>query len=184
MNNQFEAPQGGDVYWAAGDPRSLASDCMRAVNSFYLFITRYGILDKWKRAYLAYYGMSESGTDTSKLNQGGLNGELYLVKVNHFRSLLTNLLTLTTSQRPALQPKAQNTDAKSLNQTVLARSIIDFYMTEKRLEVKLKKATEFALMAGEVHLLILFFCLSERYVQSLLSYVALSGVLTRSLGII
>lgn len=138
-----------DTYWGAAPPEELTRYLTRKVNDFYSFCTRYSFLDKWKRAYLAYYGISEAGMDSSKLNQAGVNGEEYVIKINHFRSLLQNLLTLTTSQRPALQPKAQNTDSKSMNQTILARSVLDYYLTEKRLEVELKRATELALIAGE-----------------------------------
>lgn len=138
-----------DVYWAAEAPKELTRHLLTKIQEYYDFILRYMILDRWRRSYLAYYGMAECGIDGSKMQQAGNNGELYIVKCNHFRSLLTNLLTLTTSQRPALQPKAENTDSKSLNQTVLARSVLDFYLTEKRLEKELKKATEFALIAGE-----------------------------------
>src|SRR5437588_3913339 len=46
----------------------------------------------------------------------------------------TTLFRSTTSHRPALQPKATNTDSKSMNETVLARTVLDYYMTEKRSE--------------------------------------------------
>jgi hypothetical protein len=136
-------------YWAALPPQDLVRKLIKKVEDYYGFCQSYGITDRWRRSYLAYYGYAESGAESSKLNQAGANGEIYAIKVNHFRSLIQNLLTLTTSQRPALQPKAQNTDSKSLNQTILARSVLDYYMTEKRLEKELKKATEFGLIAGE-----------------------------------
>ena len=138
-----------NIYWASETPENLTRHLLTKIQEYYDFITKYAILDKWKRSYLTYYNLAESGVDGSKLQQAGQNGEIYIVKCNHFRSLLNNLLTLTTAQRPALQPKAQNTDSKSLNQTVLARSVLDYYLTEKRLEKELKKATEFALIAGE-----------------------------------
>src|ERR1041385_2368469 len=105
-----------ETYWASLPPEDLTRKLTAKVTEYYEFCMRYGFLDKWKRAYLAYYGMAEAGTDASKLNQAGQNGEQYIVKVSHLRSLLQNLLTLTTSQRPALQPKAQNTDSKSFIQ--------------------------------------------------------------------
>lgn len=138
-----------DTYWASAAPSDLTKNLLTKIQEYYDFINRYNILDKWRRSYLAYYGMSDSGVDSSKMQQAGTNGELYIVKCNHFRSLLQNLLTLTTSQRPALQPKAENTDSKSLNQTVLARSVLDYYLAEKRLEKELKKAVEFSLIAAE-----------------------------------
>lgn len=139
-----------ETYWAAAPVSDLTMACGKKIQSYYKFCTKFGFTDLWRRSYISYYGQSENGaSSSSRLGQVGTNGEYYTNRVNHFRSLLQNLLTLTTAQRPALQPKAQNTDSKSLNQTVLARSILDYYLTEKRLEKDLKKATEFGLIAGE-----------------------------------
>ena len=136
-------------YFAALPALDLITFLNSKIQEYYDFTLRYRMLDKWKRTYLAYYGMSMTSSDTSKLNQAGVNGEEYILKVNDFRSLLSGLLTMTTSQRPALQPKAMNTDSKSMNQTILARTVLDYYMTEKHLESHLKDAVEFALISGE-----------------------------------
>jgi len=138
-----------DQYWGAASPEDLTRTLSKKIMDFYMFTSKFQFLDKWKRSYLAYYGITQAGMDSSKLNQGGMNGELYVSIPNHYRSLLQNLLTLTTSQRPALQPTAQNTDSKSANQTILARSVLDYYMMEKRLEIELKRATELAIISGE-----------------------------------
>lgn len=138
-----------NTYFANLPIQELITYLNSKIGDYYDFVLKYRFLDKWKRSYLAYYGMSQSGTDSSKLNQAGTNGEEYILKVNDFRSLLLGLLTMTTSQRPALQPKANNTDAKSMNQTILARTVLDYYMTEKHLEDCLKDSAEFALFAGE-----------------------------------
>jgi hypothetical protein len=138
-----------DQYWASLPPDEILSHLFSKQSQYYDYIFRYGILDRWKRCYLAYYGLGESGTDTTRLNQAGTNGELYALKVNHFRSLLQNLLVLITQQPPAIQPKAVNTDSKSLNQTVLARSIIDYYMREQNAERLFNEAAEYSLFAGE-----------------------------------
>lgn len=141
--------QSDDIYFAALPGDQLIPFLNSKIQDYYDFTLKYRFLDKWKRTYLAYYGMSQSGTDSSKLNQAGTNGEEYILKVNDFRSLLLSLLTMTTSQRPALQPKAMNTDSQSMNQTVLARTVLDYYMTEKHLESTLKDAAEFALFGAE-----------------------------------
>lgn len=139
----------GLQYFATLPIDELLPHLISKIDDYYAFALKYRFLDKWKRSYLAYYGMAQSGTDSSKLNQAGTNGEEYILKVNDYRSLLQSLLTMTTSQRPALQPKAMNTDSKSMNQTVLARTVLDYYMTEKHLEETLKDAAEFALFGGE-----------------------------------
>lgn len=138
-----------DVYFATLPLDELITVLNSKSQEYYDFIMRYKFLDKWKRSYLAYYGLSQSGADTSRLNQAGSNGEEYVLKVNDFRSLIQGLLTMTTAQRPALQPKAMNTDSKSMNQTVLARTVLDYYMSEKHLEETLKAACEYALFSAE-----------------------------------
>lgn len=138
-----------DQYWATRPSDQLPAALLTKIGAYYDYCFRYGILDRWKRAYLAYYGLSESGTDTTRLNQAGTNGELYVLKVNHFRSLLQNLLVLITSQPPAIQPKATNTDSQSMNQTILAKAIIDYYLREQSAERYLNEAAEFSLFGAE-----------------------------------
>lgn len=137
------------TYFAANPPDDLAKKLVSKVDEYFNFCNRYGILDRWRRAYNAYYGQSESGTDTSRLNQAGTNGEQYILKVNHFRSILQSLLVLITQNPPAMQPKASNTDSKSMGQTLLAKAVLDYYMDEAGLESRLAKAAEFSLYAGE-----------------------------------
>lgn len=141
--------QSSDVYFAALPVEELLPYLNSKITDYYDYAMKYRFLDKWKRAYLAYYGMSQSGTDTSKLNQAGTNGEEYILKVNDFRSLLQGLLTMTTSQRPAFDPKASNTDSKSMNQTILARTVLDYYMIEKHLENTFRDSAEFSLFGAE-----------------------------------
>lgn len=138
-----------DQYWATLSSDELPAKLLGKIHSYYDYCSRYGFLDRWKRSYLAYYGLSESGTDTTRLSQAGANGENYILKVNHFRSLLQNLLVLITQQPPAIQPKASNTDSQSMNQTILAKSIIDYYLREQNAEKFLNEAVEFALFGGE-----------------------------------
>ncbi len=151
MNTTPTSPtvQSENVYFATLPVDDLITYLNSKVQDYYDFTLKYRFLDKWKRTYLAYYGMSQSGTDSSKLNQAGTNGEEYILKVNDFRSLVLGLLTMITNQRPALQPKAMNTDSQSMNQTVLARTVLDYYMTEKHLEETLKDGAEFSLIGGE-----------------------------------
>lgn len=152
MNNSPDLAikhESSGIYFAALPIEDLLPYLNSKITDFYDFTLKYKFLDKWKRSYLAYYGMSQSGTDTTKLNQAGVNGEEYILKVNDFRYLLQGLLTMTTTHRPALEPKAMNTDSKSMNQTVLARTVLDYYMIEKHLEECLKNTAEFSLFGAE-----------------------------------
>ena len=55
---------------------------------------------------------------------------------------------MITANRPSMDARAINTDAKSLSQTYLANGILDYYMREKHLEDALKKAVEMAVVMG------------------------------------
>lgn len=79
-------------------------------------------------------------------------GELVNMPVNQFRNIATHMLVMTTSNRPTMECRATNTDAKSLKQTLLANNILDYYMREKKLETFLKQAVEYAIVYGAGHI--------------------------------
>jgi hypothetical protein len=75
-----------------------------------------------------YFGISPaSNAQSDMLRQGGNKGQLSMMKVNHFRNLAQHLVQLTTSQKPAPQPIATNSDAKSQKQVTLAKGVLDYY---------------------------------------------------------
>lgn len=82
----------------------------------------------------------------------GEQGELVNFPVNQFRNIATHMLVMTTANRPTMECRAANTDYKSQRQTLLANNILDYYMREKRLEVFLKQAAEYAIVYGAGHL--------------------------------
>jgi selenophosphate synthase len=74
------------------------------------------------------------------VRSGGKAGNLSMIKVNHYRNLGQHLVQLTTAQKPAPQPIATNTDAKSQKQVTLAKGILDYYSREKRVDRFLRDA--------------------------------------------
>jgi hypothetical protein len=103
-------------------------------------------IDKIQRSWDAYHGHYYGrGHDIA---QGGEEGELVSLPVNHYRSIATNMLNLITSTRPSLQARAVNGDRKSLVQAKLANGLLDYYMREKKLEKEIKKAVEYAIILG------------------------------------
>ena len=109
------------------------------------------ISHRMRLSYRAYYGLSKTGDvhQSSQTTSSGVQGELTLVKVNQYRSLIQNILVMTTSSRPSFNARATNTDFKSQTQTILANGILDFFMREKKLESIWKTAVEHALIFGE-----------------------------------
>ena len=139
-----------DKYFASLPKDEIGTELMRKVNEWYTHVSASGIFNKMKKSYYFYYGYSEkTGSSTSDVISSGEQGELSLVRVNHYRNLIQHIKVMTTSSRPAMEARAINTDHRSLAQTILANSILDYYLREKRLEEHLNNAVEYSLIFGE-----------------------------------
>jgi len=113
-------------------------------------ITNNNYLDKIKRSWLAYYGAyyDDNLGGGHAISFGGEQGELVNLPVGHFRNIAQHILVMVTANRPSFQARSTNTDYKSLVQTNLANSLLDYYMREKRLEKVLRTAVESAIVMG------------------------------------
>lgn len=145
----FNTPR--DEYFALLPKEEIGAELIRRTEDWYTNLGTMGIYRKMRRSYAAYFGYSADsrGINSTEVISGGEQGELSLLKVNHFRNLMQHMLVMTTASRPAMDARAINTDYKSIAQTLLANGILDYYMREKKLERYLKTATEYALIFGE-----------------------------------
>lgn len=141
--------QSDNIYFAAKDPVKTASVLEAKATEWTASQSSNGFLEKLRSMYSAYHGAYYSDASTGhQITFGGEQGELVNFPVNQFRNIATHMLVMTTSNRPALECRATNTDYKSLVQTYLANSILDYYLREKKLEVFLKQAVEYAIVYG------------------------------------
>lgn len=138
-----------DEYFANLPKEEIGAELVKRVDDWNEFIRTSGMFQRMIKSHEAYYGYNGSEHMSSEITQGGIQGELNMIKVNHLRNIVQHMLVMTTSQRPSTQARAINTDYKSIAQTVLANGILDYYMREKRLEKYMKLATEMALIFGE-----------------------------------
>lgn len=138
------------VYFGAKPAKETAADLMNRARSFYITLEANAYLVKIQRMWSAYHGIytSNYGFNHHTTQFVGEQGELVFVPVNHFRNLAQHILVLITADRPALKSRAINTDYKSLSQTVLADSILDYYMRQKGLETIIRRAVEYAIVLG------------------------------------
>lgn len=136
-------------YFAAKEAKDVASIVLKRADSHYAFQDTNGWLEKLGSSYRAYHGAYyDSVTSSHSISFGGEQGELVNFPVNHYRNIAQHLLVMTTSSRPAMQTRAVNTDYKSLIQSQLANGILDYYMREKDLESRIKRAVEMAIVLG------------------------------------
>jgi hypothetical protein len=143
-------------YFATFAPNELSDELVRKSDQYFEHMEKTGLLRKLQKSYDRYYGNSSSGNygSSSDVSYGGEQGELSMVRVNHYRNLIQHLLVMTTGNRPALECRSINTDVKSMSQTILGSGILDYYMRDKRLERFLKIACLNSILYGEgyVHL--------------------------------
>jgi hypothetical protein len=150
-------PNSSDLYFAQKSGKILGGELKKLVDQYYIFMNTSGIFRRMTISNLHYHGISpHNQSQSDQIRPGGRNGNLSLVKVNHYRNFAQHLLNLTTSQRPSPQPIAANTDAKSQEQATLAKGILDYYGREKRVERVLRTAAEYAVVLSEGYVLTLW----------------------------
>lgn len=142
---------GNREYWAAKPDDEFASDLKDAIIRYYRQMDATGRTEVWRRSVRTYYGLDGEGSwrNSSAITYGGEQGELVMLRVNHYRNLIQHMLTMTTSSRPSFSARAMNDDQRSLVQARIAEGLIDYYLDENDLEHDSVRAVEYALVFGE-----------------------------------
>ena len=128
------------TYWAAESENNIGGKIIDQFNAWKIYLRDTGIIKELRKSYKAFYG-------TSEIKDAG--DSLRAIHVNNYASLIRNLHVMVTSQRPAWQPRAINSDLESQAQTELGSGILDYYMREKSVETKLNWATLLGLILRE-----------------------------------
>lgn len=138
---------GAAEYWAAFDTERLGPELQNRIDLFYDYCRSSGRLAIWNKSYRAHFaGYGDGGM----IQTGGTVGEQTLLKVNHLRNINTHIVNQITSQRPAFDAKAVNSDFDSYQQTILAQEILDYQvMRALRLESIAREGVEHAVVYGE-----------------------------------
>lgn len=138
-------PTDSNLYWAALDSDSIVGELNKRVDSYYRFLWTNGLLTKWRKAYLSYYGCNAEKSSW-QVNASGEQGELSVLVSNEYRNLVNHLLVLTTQSRPTMECRGANTDFDTQIQCILGTNLLEYYRSESKLERRLKDATEIALV--------------------------------------
>ncbi len=142
-----------NTYFANLPREQIAEQINEKVRLFYDEIDRNGRLGLWRKAHRQYFSLDPQGIhEASEITRGGEQGELSLIKANHYRNLLQHLHVLVTQNRPAFECRAVNTDYESQVQTMLGRNILEYYVREQRLDLHYRLCAEYALAYGEGYL--------------------------------
>jgi hypothetical protein len=149
MSDTSSFKQADSIYFAANTPDVVASTCLSRAQSFFNMLRANAYLEKLSNMWRMYHGAYEHDLGYGhRVNFTGDQGELIQFPVNHFRNLARHIYIMITSNRPIMEARAVNSDAKSESQTIIADGILDYYMREKHLEDVLNKAVELAIVLG------------------------------------
>lgn len=140
-----------EEYFANLEADKIGPELVKRVSKFYQFLDASGYGELLTSSFLAYHGLSHnrSGSRSHGVQRGGKHGQLSMVKVNHYRNIGQHIIQLTTSQKPAPQPIATNTDAKSQEQVTVAKGVLEYYSRDKRVDRILRTAAEHAVVFSE-----------------------------------
>ncbi len=138
-----------EFFAAIEDPVRLASAMQQKITEYRTWCSGTGRLSLWSNKLKNYYGISAAGNTSQRVTAGGSEGELSLIKVNDLHSLIQEQLVIVTSNRPAGQAKAINSDTQSLKAARIGSAIAEYYMLEGGFEQKFVSTAEMALLCDE-----------------------------------
>lgn len=120
------------------------------LNDYREFCVSSGKMGLWERATKNYYGVSSDGQKTSnQVARYGEQGQYLGARVNDYRNLVQHQLILMTSQRPAGEAKAVNSDPESLQDAKIGSSLCEYYLAQANWEAKFVNSAERCLVIEE-----------------------------------
>jgi hypothetical protein len=129
-----------EQYWAAKPKGEIADIILDKVQDHKDYLQAAGYIGELRKSYRAFYG-------TSYIES--IDQSLKAIHMNHYANLVRHVHVMVTAQRPAWEPRAINSDLESQATTLLASSLLDYYMREKLIDKKLSEAVERALFLRE-----------------------------------
>lgn len=157
------SPAGIDLprpdYWAAlnqdePDKAEFGSELVERLREYYTTLQETGLIALWRRIHAAFYGLSPNGGghESSTILEFGDDGEKLAARSNQLRSLVRYIHTSTTTDRPAVQPKASNTTSQAKAQIPTAKRILDHYHVRRHFEKTLRSVALRALLYAKGYL--------------------------------
>lgn len=138
-----------DTYWATLKREELGLALSERHDAFYEWARSGAPFARARSGYANKYGLAEKAGHAHGVSRGGIQGELALLKVNHYGSLARLRLGLATLTEPSWVPIATNTDASTQADVELAHGLLDYYWRDFRLGRFLRRAVEDIDWAGE-----------------------------------
>ncbi len=138
-----------EYFAATEDPDELAAGMTRKIYEWRQYCNGRGLTGLWNKKLTNYYGISVGGNSSHSVTPGGTEGELNFIKINDLRTLIQEQLVVVTSQRPAGQAKAVNSNTQSLKAARIGTAVAEYYMDQEGYEGQFVSVAEMALVCDE-----------------------------------
>jgi hypothetical protein len=137
-------------YWASVDTDNLAAEMRRKIQRWYSALNASGRLARWNRVEALYRGEDiDSGSASSRIQEGGESGETLTIRANHLRAIVGQRLTLATGTQPSIHAKGDNSDYRTSAQRKLAEALFAHHQSRGDLDIAAKRALEYSATHGE-----------------------------------
>lgn len=115
------------------DTGRLGAELMERVRLHREHVRNTGALTRIQDSFAMYQGKDRDGQgwNTRRVQRSGKSGSVVKVKANHYGSLIRAIVTLTSAQKPAMQPKARNSDASNQSNAILAGDLLEDYIVNQ-----------------------------------------------------
>lgn len=114
-------------YFAKAPISEIANEIHSKFKEYESWLESSGYAAKVQSLYNSYYAFSEGGFGLQYTE----NNTKAKVKVNHFKSLIQRLHSLTTQAKLVYVPRSRNSDSKSQLEADFAKGLLEFFADEK-----------------------------------------------------
>jgi hypothetical protein len=137
------------IYWAAEPEVKIAGILSDRFDRYRQEIEDLGLRKLWRAAHRAYYGMDPEGSYANSrwITYAGEQGELAVLHVPQFRSLLQQSMAIAIGERMAFACLARSNDPESLAQAIVGRQVLEHDLNDS-LEGALRACHERAMVYG------------------------------------
>jgi hypothetical protein len=141
--------KGNQYAWLMETPE-LAKEIDKRFNSWLLHPDNERNRVLFKRSYAAFYGHQFG--QYGRTGRAGDQGQFSTTVINHARSVIKNVMSLTLQNRLAFQCIGMNTDVKTRNNAAVGEALLEQFFYEKRYEQIARYAFELGLMSGTAYI--------------------------------
>ena len=133
-------------YWANCETEELVSHLIEKIEDYSQFLMKSNKFSLWRAQWSQYY-KAESRVG---MVMGGDRAQYRILGVNHYASLIQGLVSIICQQKPSFEPISTNSDVMSMSQTIVAKSVLDYYMRTQSLPNMFQSCVEIGEIFGEV----------------------------------